>query len=179
MPGPRAVPVRMTIKRERKLRQVINAGTSPQRLVLRARIIMATAAGEENAQVARGLGCSVTTVRKWRKRFAEQGIAGIFDERRPGRPEIHGPSARLAVVAAATSVPPDGQSAWSHALLSRELRNGAWMCRRPPSGGSCPMRASGRTRSAAGSTALTIPGSGPGRAGLPPVPGPAAGHRPG
>ena len=35
----RAVPVRMTVKRDRKLRQVIAAGTSPQRLVLRARIV--------------------------------------------------------------------------------------------------------------------------------------------
>jgi len=41
----RAVPVRMAVKRDRKLRQVIAAGTSPQRLVLRARIVLAAAAG--------------------------------------------------------------------------------------------------------------------------------------
>jgi hypothetical protein len=43
----RAVPVRMTVKRDRKLRQVIATGTSPQRLVLRARIVLAAAAGGE------------------------------------------------------------------------------------------------------------------------------------
>ena len=42
----RAVPVRMTIKRRRKLEQIIRAGTSPQRLVLRARIVLAAADGE-------------------------------------------------------------------------------------------------------------------------------------
>jgi hypothetical protein len=71
--GPEAVQVRMTIKRERKLRQIISEGTSPQRLVLRARIILAAAAGDPNAKIARDLGCSETIVREWRKRFAGAG----------------------------------------------------------------------------------------------------------
>jgi transposase len=121
MPGPPAVPVRMTIKRERKLRQVINAGTSPQRLVLRARIALAAADGQPNAVIARDLGCTEATVRKWRGRFARDGIPGIFDRRRPGRRETHGPSARLAIVATATSVPPDGESCWSQAMIARHL----------------------------------------------------------
>lgn len=66
MPGPGAVPVRMAVKRERKLRQVISAGTSPQRPALRAGIILAAAAGDENARIARDLGCGETTVREWR-----------------------------------------------------------------------------------------------------------------
>ncbi len=37
----RVVPVRLTIKRRRKLEQIIAAATSPQRLVLRARIVLA------------------------------------------------------------------------------------------------------------------------------------------
>ena len=121
MPGPRAVPVRTTIKRERKLRQIISAGTSPQRLVLRARIILAAAAGDENAKIARDLGCSENTVRQWRKRFAERGIPGIFDRPRPGRPETHGPSVRLVIISAATSVPPDGESCWSQNSIARHL----------------------------------------------------------
>ena len=60
--------------------------------------------------------------RTWRGRFAARGIPGIFDRPRSGRPETHGPSARLAVVAAATSVPPDGESCWSQSLLARHLR---------------------------------------------------------
>jgi transposase len=121
MPGPPAVPVRMTIKRDRKLRQIISAGTSPQRLVLRARIIMAAADGDPNAKIARDLGCSENTVREWRGRFAREGIPGIFDRPRPGRPETHGPSVRLAIVATATSVPPDGESCWSQAMIARHL----------------------------------------------------------
>ena len=122
MAGPAARPVRMTVKRERKLRQVISAGTSPQRLVLRAKIILAAAAGDENAKIARGLGCSENTVREWRKRFAEHGIPGIFDRPRPGRPETHGPSVRLLIISTATSVPPDGESCWSQDSIASHLR---------------------------------------------------------
>src|SRR5258707_419593 len=106
----RAVAVRLTIKRRRKLEQIIAAGSSPQRLVLRARIVLAAAGGMTNAAIARQLGCSTAVARAWRGRFAVRGIPGLFDKRRAGRPEVHGPSARLAVIAVATSVPPDGES---------------------------------------------------------------------
>lgn len=91
MPGPAAVPVRMTIKRERKLRQVISAGTSPQRLLLRARIILAAAAGDENAKIARDLGCGETTVREWRKWFKEAAMAAAHN---PGGLRPHPPGLR-------------------------------------------------------------------------------------
>jgi transposase len=120
--GPAARPVRMTIKRDRKLRQIISAGTSPQRLVLRAKVILAAAAGDTNAKIARDLGCTENTVREWKKRFAVHGIPGIFDRPRPGRPEIHGPSVRLLIVATATSAPPDGESCWSQASIVAHLR---------------------------------------------------------
>jgi transposase len=117
----RVVPVRLTIKRRRKLEQIVAAGSGPQRLVLRARIVLAAASGMANAVIARRLGCSVAVVRTWRGRFAVRGIPGLFDKPRSGRPETHGPSARLAVVAVATSVPPEGESQWSHAMIAGHL----------------------------------------------------------
>ncbi len=117
----RAAAVRLTIKRRRKLEQITAAGSSPQRLVLRARIVLAAAQGTANAQIARELGCSVPVVRTWRRRFAVRGIPGLFDKPRSGRPETHGPSARLAVIATATSLPPDGESQWSQAMIAAHL----------------------------------------------------------
>jgi transposase len=118
----RAVPVKLTVKRRRKLEQIVRAGSSPQRLVLRARIVLLAAGGAANAAIARQLGCSAAVARAWRGRFARRGIPGLFDKPRSGRPETHGPSARLAVVAVATSVPPDGESQWSHAMIAGHLR---------------------------------------------------------
>jgi transposase len=117
----RAAAVRLTIKRRRKLDQIIAAATSPQQLVLRAKIVLAAAAGTANAAIARHLGCSIATVRCWRRRFAVRGIPGLFDKPRCGRPETHGPSARLAVIATATSLPPGGESQWSQAMIAGQL----------------------------------------------------------
>ncbi len=118
-----AVPVRLSIKRRRKVEQIIAAGTSPQRLVLRARIVLLAAGGMTNAQIARQLGCGVAVVRTWRGRFVICGIPGLFDKPRSGRPEMHGPSARLAVIAIATSVPPEGESQWSRPLIAGHLHD--------------------------------------------------------
>src|ERR1017187_3585608 len=119
----RAHPVSRTLtkKRRGKLEQIVRAGSSPQRLVLRARIVLAAAAGAANAAIARDLGCSAAVVRTWRRRFAVRGIPGLFDKPRSGRPETHGPSARLAVLAVATSVPPEGESQWSQRGIAIHL----------------------------------------------------------
>src|ERR1035441_1085805 len=56
-------------------------------LAERARIVLACAEpGSGVARVAAELGLSRMTVRKWRRRFGEAGIAGLADHDRPGRP---------------------------------------------------------------------------------------------
>jgi transposase len=56
-------------------------------LAERARIVLACAEpGAGVARVAAGLGSTRMTVRKWRRRFAEEGLAGLADHDRPGRP---------------------------------------------------------------------------------------------
>jgi LuxR family transcriptional regulator, maltose regulon positive regulatory protein len=56
-------------------------------LAERARIVLACAEpGSGVARVAAELGSTRMTVRKWRQRFAEKGLAGLADHDRPGRP---------------------------------------------------------------------------------------------
>src|ERR1700683_5146206 len=56
-------------------------------LAERARIVLACAEpGSGVARVAAELGSTRMTVRKWRTRFAEEGLAGLGDHDRPGRP---------------------------------------------------------------------------------------------
>jgi transposase len=59
------------------------------RLAERARIVLACAESSAggNSGVAAGLGLTTATVRKWRDRFARDGLPGLADGARPGRPK--------------------------------------------------------------------------------------------
>src|SRR5581483_2788488 len=60
--------------------------TLPNALVERARVVLWSAEGESNAQIAGRLGWTKATVGKWRQRFMQYRLAGLYDELRPGRP---------------------------------------------------------------------------------------------
>jgi transposase len=63
-------------------------GSGSPRLAERARVVLACAdSAAGNSGVAADLGLSAETVRKWRSRFAERGVAGLSDAARPGRPK--------------------------------------------------------------------------------------------
>src|ERR1700759_4762386 len=54
-----------------------------------SRIVLASAAGRSNTEIARELGVSVPCVCLWRNRFLTQGLVGLYGEQRPGRPRSH------------------------------------------------------------------------------------------
>jgi DNA-binding CsgD family transcriptional regulator len=82
-PSPFAVS--LTATQRRVLEAKVHKPTAEQREVVRARIVLA-AQGEQNIQIAGRLGVAVNTVSKWRKRFVEEGLGGLGDRKRPGRP---------------------------------------------------------------------------------------------
>lgn len=57
-----------------------------QGLARRARIVLMCASGASNTEVAESIGTSKQVVGKWRSRFAEKRLDGLFDEPRPGAP---------------------------------------------------------------------------------------------
>lgn len=108
-------------RRKAKLEAIVRRPSAPQALVRRARIVLLAYQRRPNAQIAVELGCSVTTVRTWRHRFVRGGMPALSGKPRSGRPEVYGPDVRLAIVATATSAPPDGESAWTHASIAAHL----------------------------------------------------------
>jgi len=55
-------------------------------LVARAKVILWSAEGVSNSEIAGRLRWTQATVGKWRRRFLEQRVQGLYDELRPGRP---------------------------------------------------------------------------------------------
>jgi transposase len=97
---------------------------SPYRDRLRARIVLAAAAGSTNAAIAAQVGVHVDTVRKWRRRFAGAGLAGLKDASRSGRPPVFTAADRAEAIALACALPAESSvplSRWSCPELAREL----------------------------------------------------------
>ncbi len=57
-----------------------------QALALRARIVLLSAAGHSNTEVARRVHVALATVGKWRQRLVLLRLDGLLDEPRPGTP---------------------------------------------------------------------------------------------
>jgi transposase len=94
-----------------------------QRDVLRARIVLAAAAGRPNAAIARRLDIGEDTVRKWRARFAGEGVPGLDDRPRSGRPRVFADVAAAEVKAMACALPAETGvplARWSSTELAAE-----------------------------------------------------------
>ena len=116
-----AMPVVLDERQHEQVRRLARSTAAAARTVLRARIVLAAAAGQPNAVIARDLRISVDTVRRWRSRFARQGLTGLTDQPRSGRPRRYDAQARLRIAALATSTPLYPESTWSHTRIAGQM----------------------------------------------------------
>jgi putative transposase len=79
-------PIFLTEEEQQQLQALAGSRSLPNGLVTRARIILMAAEGHTNQAIAQTIGLSMQAVCKWRKRYTVQGLAGLHDELRPGRP---------------------------------------------------------------------------------------------
>jgi hypothetical protein len=60
--------------------------TLPYRVVVRAKIMLLAAEGRSNTEIAVRVDMSADRVGDWRRRFSEEGLDGLEDRARSGRP---------------------------------------------------------------------------------------------
>jgi transposase len=95
--------------------------TAPWQQVQRAKIVLLAARKVPNAQIAHEIGCGVDTVRAARRRYLADGMRGMRDRPRSGRPLTYDVDMRLRIVATATSTPPGPDSQWTHRSIAEHL----------------------------------------------------------
>jgi putative transposase len=123
MPGPKPPVLSLTDEERQGLEKLIKRHSSPQQLVLRARIVLAADGGKNNAQIARELDIDVQTVRRWRYRWLllqpialkDLSIQGrLEDLPRPGAPPQITADQRCQIEALACEDPEDSKRPISH-----------------------------------------------------------------
>ena len=77
----------LTPDQRNELEEMARRYTSPYCDVIRAKIVLMAAEGLRNDEIASRLDTHREIVSKWRKRFFEQGLAGLKDRPRVGKPD--------------------------------------------------------------------------------------------
>jgi transposase len=115
-------PVELSQEERLVLERLSSRRKTAQALALRARIVLAGASGKTNQDVAAELKVSPATVGKWRRRFLERRLDGLFDEPRPGHPRtITDDQVEEVIVKTLEDKPANGATHWSTRSMAQAL----------------------------------------------------------
>lgn len=104
----------------RMLEGWIKAPTSPQRIVMRAKIVLMAAEGMSNRRIAHLVGTSRPTVLLWRNRFASGGVDALLEDAPGrGRPPRISVSKVKSIVKGTTQTRPPGATHWSTRTMAK------------------------------------------------------------
>lgn len=114
----------LTPTQRSELETVLRRGTTEVRRFRRAQIVLLAADRLSSADVAKKLNTNRTVVLRWLSRYANEGLAGLNDRPRSGRPKTISSRERHRVVAAACQSPRElgrERDLWSQRSLSEAV----------------------------------------------------------
>ncbi len=94
-----------TQEEKRVITKLARSQTASARLVERAKMLHLGSEGQTVPQIAEALGLNEKTVRKWFKRFEQEGLAGLEDAPRSGAPSRYTAENKARVLEAARTRP--------------------------------------------------------------------------
>jgi transposase len=122
MPSPLPVPIELSAEERAQLQAWERRRSSAQALALRSRIVLAAAEGTaNNTEIARDLGVAVSSVRRWRNRFAAHRLDGLTDEPRPGQPRKITDAQVEEVIVKTLETTPKDATHWSTRSMAAEV----------------------------------------------------------
>jgi transposase len=103
-----------------ELERLVRSRTVAQRVVERARIVLASAAGLKSTEICSEVGVSPPTVMRWLDRYEEHGIEGLLRDRpRSGKPRQITPEKEAEIVRLTQKKPPGDQGThWSTRIIA-------------------------------------------------------------
>jgi len=90
---------------QEELKRISQMRKGEYRVIERAQAVMAVYAGESGYRVAQRLGHDPDVIYRWLDRFEQQGIDGLYDQARSGRPAEYNEDQRGECLAMAQTAP--------------------------------------------------------------------------
>ena len=117
--GKMAIPIIWTESERRELEGLASRRKTAQGLAKRAHIVLLAAEGAENKAISLRVRAAPNTGGKWRRRFAEHRVEGLYDEARPGAPRQIGDDEVAEVVRQTLEATPRTATHWSLRSIAR------------------------------------------------------------
>jgi hypothetical protein len=121
--------VKLTEEQRQHLEKLITSGTSPARILTRARILLKSDISENGSQwsyerIAEAFDGSEMLIRDVRKRFTQAGFEAALRRKKPEREYEHSldGEAEAHLMVLACSQPPEGQKRWTLHLLKKAMQ---------------------------------------------------------
>ena len=115
-------PLVLTSEERAELERRLRAQTTTHRDRQRAEVVLLAADGLTGVEIAATVGFSPQSVCKWRIGFRDNGLDGLNDAPRSGRPLVYGPTQRLVLMAKVTEEHPQVDAQWSHSELATAMK---------------------------------------------------------
>ncbi len=113
--------IMLTDEESKTLESWVRKGTMEQRMVQRARIVLESATGEMNKEIAQMLEMRADTVSQWRNRFFHHRLDGLQDAPRPGKAAKYNRETEKRILDKLDTPPPEGYTTWTGRLLAQSL----------------------------------------------------------
>lgn len=113
--------MKLTPETEQELRNRLRSRVLRADDVRRARLILMLAEGKSFAIIQQSLGCNRSYITRWKQRFQQQGLAGLYARHRGRKVHKRTPKLEARILSWTRKPPLDGSTHWSSRKLARHL----------------------------------------------------------
>ena len=113
--------LRVTDEQQQELSKWAASRTLPAGDVFRARLILALADGQSYSQIMKTLRTTAPTISRWKKRFKEDGLAGLEPQHKGSQPRVADAYTQARIARKTQQKPTDGSTHWSCRKMAEAL----------------------------------------------------------
>jgi putative transposase len=113
-------PIILSDQEHEQLTSIVRSRSLPHGLVTRAQIVLMAAEEVTSNEIAKKVGLSAQSVCKWRQRYLQQGISGLHDELRPGRPRSVSDEQVATLIRKTLNTKPKDGTHWTIRSMAKE-----------------------------------------------------------